>query len=244
MSVENRYASPLLRWPEQVANLDAKLAVASALAARARDGQCIGIGSGSATYLTLWAIGERARREGLHLTVITSSYETEMAAATLGLEIVALGRAAPAWSVDGADEVDPHGRVLKGRGGAMFREKLLWSASAHMVLAIDGSKRVERLGSRFPIPVEVHPHAVSAVAEFVEAKGCRDAWLRTGSGKDGPVITELGCLILDVAFDIEIPHGLNAELNAVPGVIETGLFEGYAFEVAEPPSSASPAATA
>ncbi len=236
MSFENWQASALLHWPEEVTNLETKLAVAHTLAGRASDGQCIGIGSGSATYLTLWAIGDRAKREGLDLSVITSSYETEIAAATLGLTIVGLGRTTPAWSVDGADEVDGEGRILKGRGGALFREKMLWSASPHMVLAIDRSKHVERLGSRFPLPIEVHPHALSSVSEFLTERGCRDARLRTGTGKDGPVITELGCLIIDASFD-EIPRGLNAELKQVPGVIETGLFEGYTYEVAEEAAS-------
>lgn len=232
MNLETFYASPLLRWPADVKNLETKLAVAARVAARAKSGDCVGIGSGSATYLVLWALGERAKNEGLDLTVILSSYETETAARTLGLNEVALGWAAPDWSVDGADEVDPHDRVLKGRGGALFREKMLWAASSHMVLVIDSSKHVERLGTNFPVPIEVHPSAAGAVAAFLETRGCTDVSYRTGSGKDGPVITELGCLILDATFD-EIPHGLHAELKAIPGVIETGLFEGYSFEVVD-----------
>ena len=234
MSLENRrYASHLLHWPEQVTHLETKLEVADRVAKRAEDGDCIGIGSGSATYLSLWAIGERARAEQLRLTVITSSYETEMAAATLGLTIVRLGQATPAWSIDGADEVDPHGRVLKGRGGAMFREKMLWNQSQAIVLVIEAAKRVQRLGTHFPMPIEVHPDAAGAVAAFLRTRGCHDATIRTGAGKDGPVITELGCFVLDAAFNEEIPHGLNAELKQLPGVIETGLFEGYSYEIAD-----------
>lgn len=232
MSPEHRYASELLRWPEEVSNLDAKLAVARRIAARARSGDCIGIGSGSATYLALWEIGERARREGLAITVIASSYETETAAATLGLRIARLGQATPDWSIDGADEVDPEGRVLKGRGGAMFREKMLWSASAAMTLLIEPGKHVERLGQRFPLPVEVHPDAVGMLSERLRSRGCVDMAIRVGSGKDGPVITELGCFIVDAWFG-EIPRGLHGELKALPGVIETGLFEGYTYEIAE-----------
>lgn len=230
MSPEHRHASDLLRWPQQVTDLDVKLRVAGVIAARAADGDCIGIGSGSATYLSLWAIGERARSEGLRLTVITSSYETEMAAATLGLRIVRLAQATPDWSIDGADEVDPAGRVLKGRGGAMFREKMLWSVSERIVLAIETRKLVQRLGTGFPVPIEVHPDAAAAAAEFLRYRGCRDVTIRTGTGKDGPVLTELGCFILDAAFD-EIPHGLHAEVKQARRVIETGLFEGYTFEI-------------
>jgi ribose 5-phosphate isomerase A len=233
MSLDHsRYASDLLHWPEQVTRLDAKLEVARRVATRAADGDCIGIGSGSATYLSLWAIGERARAEGLHLTVITSSYETEMAAATLGLTIARLGQAVPAWSIDGADEVDPDGRVLKGRGGAMFREKMLWSQSQAITLVIDPTKRVQRLGTGFPVPIEVHPDAVRPLADFLRGRDCREQTIRTGSGKDGPVITELGCFVLDAHFD-EVPHGLHAELKQIPGVIETGLFEGYTYEIVD-----------
>jgi ribose 5-phosphate isomerase A len=232
MSPEHRYASELMRWPEEVTHLETKLAVARSVARRAVDGEIIGIGSGSATYLSLWAIGEHARAESLHLRVITSSYETETAAATLGLNIVRLGQATPDWSIDGADEVDPAGRVLKGRGGAMFREKMLWSASKRIVLVIDSSKRVERLGTGFPVPIEVHPDAAEQVGAFLRSRGCTDAYIRVAGGKDGPVITELGCFIIDAHFD-EIPHGLHAELKQIPGVIETGLFEGYDYEIAD-----------
>ena len=232
MSLTNWQASALLRWPEQVKNLETKLRVAERVASRAFDGECIGIGSGSATYLSLWAIGDRARAEGLSLTVIASSYETELAAATLGLRQARLGEAVPTWSVDGADEVDPHGRVLKGRGGAIFREKMLWNASSRMMLVIDSTKRVERLGANFPLPIEVHPHVADTVAEFVRSRGCRDVSMRIATGKDGPVITEAGFILLDAQFE-EIPHGIHAELKQIPGVIETGLFEGYEYEVVD-----------
>jgi ribose 5-phosphate isomerase A len=115
----------------------------------------------------------------------------------------------------------------------MFREKLLWDQSHAIVLVIEAAKRVERLGTHVPVPIEVHPDAVGAVAAFLRTRGCKDARIRTGTGKDGPVITELGCFVLDAAFDEEIPHGLGAELKLIPGVIETGLFEGYSYEIAD-----------
>ena len=225
-------ASALLHWPQQVVNLEVKLEVAARIAQRAADGQTIGIGSGSAAFLTLWAVGRRVSEEGLRVEVVTTSYETDVAAGRLGLTRTRLGEARPDWGVDGADEMDPAGRLLKGRGGALFREKLLWNTSARMVLAIDPSKHVDRLGSRFPVPVEVHPHAAELVAERLLAAGCREVHLRTGAGKDGPVITESGFLLLDAHYD-EIPAGLDARINAFPGVLETGLFEGFAYEVVE-----------
>lgn len=225
-------ASALLRWPRTVEHLDVKLDVARRVAARAADGQVIGIGSGSSAYLTLWAIGDRVRREQLQLRVVTTSYETEIAALTLQLPSARLGAARPDWSVDGADEIDRAGRLLKGRGGALFRERLLWSTSAAIVLVIDPSKHVDRLGARFPIPIEVHPDAAEPVSERLRGAGARDVTLRLAGGKDGPVFTENGFLILDASFD-EIPPGLSGSLKAIPGVLESGLFEGYDYDLVE-----------
>jgi ribose 5-phosphate isomerase A len=224
------YASAALHWPASVANIEEKQAVAQRIAMRVSDGALIGIGSGSATYIALWAIGQRVQREALTIRIVSTSYETETAAATLGIPSVPLGSVEPEWGVDGADEVDPHGRVLKGRGGAMFMEKILWSTCRRMYLAIDASKRVERLGQGFPIPIEVHRHAVGLVGRALDERGCTRWALRLAGGKDGPVITEWGNLVIDAWFD-DIPHGLHAQLKVLPGVIETGLFEGYRFEV-------------
>ena len=224
------YASAALHWPASVANIAEKQAVAERIAERVTDGALIGIGSGSATYMALWAIGQRVKRESLTIRIATTSYETEVAAHTLGIATVPLGAVEPEWGVDGADEVDPHDRVLKGRGGAMFMEKILWSTCRRMYLAIDPSKRVERLGQGFPIPIEVDRHAVELVGRALDTRGCARWNLRLAGGKDGPVFTEWGNLVIDAWFD-DIPHGLHAQLKGLPGVIETGLFEGYSFEV-------------
>lgn len=226
------YATTALHWPGEVSNLDVKLEVAARVAARTADGDVVGIGSGSAAYLTLWAIGARVVAEKLDIQVIPTSYETETAAVTLKLPRARLGQTTPAWGVDGADEVDPSGRLLKGRGGALFREKLLWNTARRMVLVIDPSKRVDRLGTRFPMPIEVHANAVEPVIARLTELGCRAAELRTGTGKDGPVITENGFLLIDAHFD-EIPPGLHAVVKQLPGVLETGLFEGYQYEIVD-----------
>jgi ribose 5-phosphate isomerase A len=224
------YASAALHWPTSVTNRDAKMEVAERVAERVRDGALIGIGSGSATYMALWAIGRRVRRESLSIRMVTASYETEVAALTLGIPTLPLGSVQPEWGVDGADEVDPDGRVLKGRGGAMFREKILWATCRHIYLAIDPSKHVERLGQGFPVPIEVDRLAADLVGRALVAAGARSWELRVAGGKDGPVITESGNLVIDAWFDA-IPQGLGARLKALSGVIETGLFEGYTYEV-------------
>ena len=225
------FASAALHWPASVTNIDDKRAAAQRIAARVRDGELIGIGSGSATYLALWAIGERMQRDGLSIRIATSSYETQAAADTLGIPTVPLGSVEPEWGVDGADELDPQGRLLKGRGGAMFMEKILWTTCRKMYLAIDPTKHVERLGQGFPVPIEVDRHAVDLTGRALDGHGCVSWGLRLAGGKDGPVVTEWGNLVIDAWFDL-IPDGLHAQLKALPGVIETGLFEGFSFEIA------------
>jgi ribose 5-phosphate isomerase A len=224
------YASAALHWPVSVTNIEEKRAVAERIAAKVSDGAMIGIGSGSATYMALWAIGQRVQRESLSIRIVTSSYETQTAAYTLGIPTVPLGSVQPEWGVDGADEVDPDGRLLKGRGGAMFMEKILWTTCQRMYLAIDPSKHVERLGQGFPIPIEVDRHAVDLVGRALDAHHSTSWTLRVAGGKDGPIVTESGNFVIDAWFD-EIPHGLHARLKALSGVIETGLFEGFSFEI-------------
>jgi ribose 5-phosphate isomerase A len=224
------FASAALHWPVSVANIEDKRAVGERIAAKVSDGAMIGIGSGSATYMALWAIGRRVQRESLSIRIVTSSYETQTAAYTLGIPTVPLGSVEPEWGVDGADEVDPQGRLIKGRGGAMFMEKILWTTCRKMYLAIDPTKHVERLGQGFPIPIEIDRHAVDLVGRALDGHRCARWSLRLAGGKDGPVVTEWGNFVLDAWFD-EIPHGLHAQLKALPGVIETGLFEGFSFEI-------------
>jgi ribose 5-phosphate isomerase A len=227
---ESLYASALVRWPEAMSNRAEKQVLADRAAARVQSGQVIGIGSGSTTYLVLWAIGQRVQAEGLSISVTTSSYETATAARTLGLALRPLGSVEPDWGVDGADEVDPQNRLIKGRGGALFREKILWSTAHVMYLAVDPTKYVQRLGEKFPVPIEVDPMALSLLSRELDRHQVREYQVRLDSVQNSAVLTESGNIVVDASFD-EIPVGLSAELKAIPGVIETGLFEGFAFEV-------------
>jgi ribose 5-phosphate isomerase A len=230
---EEHYAAPYLPWPARIRNLQAKALIAERVAGLANDGDVIGVGSGSSAYLALRAIGRRAMTTGLSIKVIPSSYETEIAAATMGIAMASLRSAQPTWIVDGADEVDGEGRVLKGRGGALFREKLLWAQPAKIYLVIDRTKRVDRLGTNFPVPVETHPDALGGLFRYLRSRSeVRGFQLRLADGKDGPLITENGFLIVDV-YTNDLPHGFHCELKAVPGVLETGIFEGYEFSTME-----------
>lgn len=223
-------------WSGTISNREEKEAVAERVAQRVRDGQVIGVGSGSTAYLAVLAIGERVAREGISITCVPTSVEVAQVCAAAGLATAGLAEIRPEWGFDGADEVhdtDDVVRLIKGRGGAMFREKLVMASQATTLILVDRSKLVERLGERFAVPVEVHPSALHLADDRLRALGAAEVTLRPAGGKDGPVVTENGNLILDARFG-HIPDRLEQDIAAVPGVIESGLFVGYPVEIVTP----------
>ena len=204
-----------LQWSDDIISREGKEQVAHQLAARVKDGEVIGAGSGSTVYLTLFAIAERIRKEQLHVEVIPASIEISMTCTQLGIPQTTLWEKHPDWTFDGADEVDPFRNLIKGRGGALFKEKLLIKSSDRIFIVVDDSKFVSRLGSKFPVPVEVFPTAMVYVENQL---------------KDGPILTENGNFILDTWFG-EIGESLEKEIKNITGVIESGLFIGYDIEV-------------
>ncbi len=223
-------------WSGEISNRKEKEAVAERVAREVENGQVIGAGSGSTAFLALHAISRRIEREGLAVTAVPTSTEVALACSALGIPTTGLAAARPDWGFDGADEVaDVEGAVglLKGRGGAMFREKLVMASQPKTFILVDRSKRVERLGTRFPVPVEIAPEALHLVLERLEELGAAEARLRAAASKDGPVLTEAGNLIVDARFP-RIPATLERAIKAIPGVIESGLFLGFPVEIVTP----------
>ena len=222
-----RSASSGLTWSQEISNRAAKERVAAQMADRLNDGDVVGVGSGSTSFLTLQALAERAEAKRLDFIAIPTSGEVELACAALGVRTTTLPVARPSWSFDGADEVDPAGNMIKGRGGALLREKVLMAASPERFIVVDESKLVSRLGTRFPVPVELVPDAVALVQDEVArwslVTECR---LRLGVAKDGPVITERGNYLLDVRFS-DVTPATDGRLRKIPGVVATGLFIGF-----------------
>ncbi len=219
-----------LKWSRPIDNRHAKEAIASLVAKRVEGGQVIGAGSGSTSFLAVLAIGERARQSGLKVTLVPTSLEIQLACEAVGLPTTGSVPTEVDWCFDGADEVDPLGRMIKGRGGALYRERLVFAAATHRVVVADQSKSVERLGSRVSVPVEVDPPWVrSAYARLDGWSNIERVELRLGIAKDGPVITEMGGLILDVKFRQIAAEDEEFTTN-VPGVRCTGIFSGFAFE--------------
>lgn len=222
-----------LEWGKDISNIEEKERIAVKIASMVNDGDIIGVGSGSTAYLALQKIAERIRTEQLHIRAIPTSLEIKMTCARLGIPQTSLFEYKPDWTFDGADEIDTNHNMIKGRGGAMFKEKLLISSSPRTYIIADSSKMVTKLGSRFPVPIEIFPEALTHVAQALESFTPKEIKLRMAQGKDGPVITENGNLILDVWFD-NIPDNLENAIKSITGVIESGLFMHYEIELIKP----------
>jgi ribose 5-phosphate isomerase A len=214
-------------WPAEPANAEAKHRVALQMTERLRPGDVVGVGSGSTSLLTLHALAARATTEGIDWLAVPTSYESELTCSVLGVRTTSLQVARPDWSFDGADEVDPDSNLNKGRGGALLREKIVMASSPERYVVVDESKLVERLGTNFAVPIEVLPEAVRLVRHALANLGVRDLSVRPGGTKDGPLITEHGNLILD-AWLPAVDDATERHLQAIPGVVECGLFIGYA----------------
>lgn len=214
----------------KIQNQEKKEALAMRIAQKVQNGQVIGAGSGSTSWLAVKAIAKRVKEEGLQIEMIPTSYEIEMLCRSLELPVTSLLSKTPDWGFDGADEVDRNGRLLKGRGGAMLREKMNMVQAPITYILVDDSKMVEKLGSRFPVPVECERMVALYVKRELEALGATHVELRRAIAKDGPVITENNNVILDARFE-EIPDTLEKDIKKITGVIESGLCIGYSVEI-------------
>jgi ribose 5-phosphate isomerase A len=134
------------------------------------------------------------------------------------------------WGFDGADQVTTEKWAIKGKGGALLQEKILAARCKKFVLIVDESKVVPVLGQGCPIPVEVIPEALTLAEVGLRKLGATSLAVRSGSGKHGPVITEKGNILLDAEFS-SISATLEREIKGVVGVVDSGLFIGYASEV-------------
>jgi ribose 5-phosphate isomerase A len=191
-----------------------------------RDGQIVGLGTGSTAAYFIKLLAEKVKN-GLQIRGIPTSVRSLELAQSLGIPLTTLDECQEiAVTVDGADEVDPHLRLIKGGGGAALREKIVASATKQLVIVADESKQVTVLG-KFPLPVEVIRFAQALVAKRIRELGA-DVQLRTGA--DGrPFVTDEHNHILDCRFgQIPDPDGLARELSDMPGVVEHGLFIGMA----------------
>lgn len=212
-----------------ITSIEEKKIIAQKVADRVQDGDIIGFGSGSTSYLAVLAISKRMEEENLHIKAIPTSYEIEMLCHQVGIKTTSLLHDRPDWGFDGADEINANGMMIKGRGGALLREKLVMAASPYTYILVDPSKKVDVIGKKTAIPLEILPESLFLVQtqlHDVFQERFEHAQLRLAKGKDGPIITEKGNLLLDV----KLTHALEEDMHGlkqVTGVIESGLFVGF-----------------
>jgi ribose 5-phosphate isomerase A len=187
-----------------------------------RPGTIIGLGTGSTARYFIEALAGKVRN-GLKIQTVATSAESRTQAEAGGIPIIERVDGSLDLAVDGADEIDPAVNCVKGRGGALLREKVVAHASRRFVLIADESKLVGRLG-RGPVPIEVLPFLWEATSRSIESLGGRPE-LRMAAGQ--PFKTDNGNLVLDTSFGA-VDAALGVALHAIPGVLEHGLFFGMA----------------
>ncbi len=200
------------------------------------DGMIVGVGTGSTVAYFIDALGRmRDRIKG----AVSSSEQSTQRLRQHGIDVLDLNSTGPlSLYVDGADECDPHKRLIKGGGAALTREKIIAEASERFICIVDPSKQVDVLG-RFPLPVEVVPMARSLVARrILETTGGQPVWRMDASERG--IVTDNGNVILDVhGLHIDDPVALETTLNQITGVVAVGLFARRPADVvivgAEPP---------
>lgn len=206
----------------------AKQRVGTAAANLIEPGMVIGLGTGTTAAFLVYALAERLR-QGLTIAgAVPTSEGTARLASSLGIPLVSLD-SYPVLdlAIDGADEIDPQLNLIKGAGGALLREKIVAAAARRFVVISDSSKLVPSLGTRFALPVEVIPFAMTPVRKHLEALG---AAVEPRVYENRLFLTDNQNIILDCRFPggIANPAKLQAEIRAIVGVIDHGLFLGMA----------------
>jgi ribose 5-phosphate isomerase A len=209
-----------------MANEQEKEAAARASLRFVRDGDIVGLGTGSTAAYAIQLLGERVKA-GLKIRGIATSVRSQELAASLGIPLTTFDEYQQLdVAIDGADEIDSQLCLIKGGGGALLREKVVASAARQFVVIADSSKQVPVLG-KFPLPVEVIPFAEALVAKNIAALGAAVSLRKSPDGK--PYTTDEGHHILDCNFGkIPDPPAVARLLSDMPGVVEHGLFVGMA----------------
>ncbi len=208
-----------------------RLHAAEAALAEVRPGMKLGLGTGRTADHFVRLLGERVRA-GLVVAGVPTSERTAKLAREVGVALISLDDT-PALdlTIDGADEIDPALRLIKGGGGALLREKIVAAASARMLVVADEAKLVKVLGA-FPLPIEVVPFGLAATRRAIDKAAAQlglSGELRQRMAGDTAFITDSGNRIFDASFGrIPDPDALAGALAAIPGVVEHGLFIGLA----------------
>ena len=207
-----------------------KRAAANAALDYVEDGMTLGLGTGSTAAHFVDLLGEKVRN-GFSVKGIPTSEDTRQLAERVGIDLIEPDETTTIdIAIDGADEIDASGRLIKGGGGALLREKIVAEAAKKFIVIADGAKNVAELG-KFPLPVEIDPFSwaltVKRIRETLDGAGQSYSNLALRHKGEEISRSDGGNLIVDCALDrISDPEALDSALHKLPGVIETGLFIG------------------
>lgn len=209
--------------------MNAKQLAANKAVSFIQSGMRVGLGTGSTAYWAIEMIGEKVKKNELHIKAIATSKRSEDQARSLGIPIVSFAEIDQIdVTIDGADETDENLNLIKGGGGALLREKIVASNSKQLIIIVDESKLVKHLG-KFPLPVEVIVFGWEKVFQKLQLLDCIPQ-LRPDNDK--PYITDNGNYIIDCSFgEILDPAELHEKINSITGVVENGLFVNMASKV-------------
>jgi ribose 5-phosphate isomerase A len=210
--------------PDPIEN--AKKKAASEALKHIKDDFIIGLGSGSTAAYAIEGIGDKIKRDDLHILAVPTSYQAFMLAVKHEIPVTTLEEHPKLdLTIDGADQLDKKLNLIKGMGGALTREKIVASASKKLVIVADENKKVKVLGEKnHPVPLEVIPFATKPIMLKIREMNGTPV-LREGKGKVGPIITDNGNVLVDASFGlIQAPSELERRLKNIPGIVETGLF--------------------
>lgn len=198
-----------------------------------QDGMVVGLGTGSTAAYMVERLGERLKEENLKITAVSTSWSTTLQCRTLQIPLKEMGEVSKLdMVIDGADEIDNQRNLIKGRGAAHLLEKIVASMTNNYIIIADSGKKVNVLGEKFAVPLEILPGAIGIVTEKVKALGGNVVVRMGNPGKDGPVISDSGNLIADAKFGpISDAKTLALKLDSIPGLVGHGLFINMATKV-------------
>ncbi len=217
-------------WKNNITNKEEKIRLGKEIAKKVKDGDIIGFGSGSTSYMAILEIAKKIKEQNIKIKAVPTSKIIEDLCEELKIETCKIGEVELDWYFDGADEIDKNKWLIKGMGAALYREKLNMKSSNKNYILVDNSKFVERLGKNHPVPVECDIDKIENVKEALINLGARSVEIKKSKLKDDIFITDNGKAMLHAWFD-KIEEDYEKKINEIDGVLDNGLFIGYDFEV-------------
>lgn len=215
-----------LEWNNNINNKKEKEVLAKKIASKVKNGDVISFGSGTTSFLAVKEIGKKCKEEKINIIAIPTSNQIKMLCDYLKIKTTQLGEYKINWGFDGADEVDKNNWLIKGLGGALYKEKMNLKQTPVVYILVDKSKYVENLGERCFVPVECDTDKCAVVEAGLKELGAIELNMRKQKNSKDNFITDNGKYIIDVRFN-HIDENMERKINQIDGVLENGLFIGY-----------------